>query len=324
MSPGATIHVPTKVMLAGEYALLRPGAVGLAMAVSPGFEVTCTPGADARLRLPDLGLDEPYRPGAPEGSAAAFVWAACRALQARAGQATALSVTACRLPGSLPVGASACLVAGTLLAGARALALQLSRQALLEAAVEAHRRAQGGGSGYDVATILSGGLARIESGPPGSAPDVRSRPALPGLRVVAAVTGEAAPTHAHVAAFQAAPAALVEEAAAAHAAASRELADLLFRGATLPRTAAAVSRADATLRTLDRVAGLHVFTPAVERLLAAAGPHPARVSGAGGGDLVVGFCDSDAGEADLLGRWRATGASTLPILPATPDYGLSR
>ena len=321
MTAPVMIEVPAKVMLAGEYALLVDGGYGLAMAVAPGFEVRAEYATNWEISLPDLGL---VLSGSDlgaidrEAEAVRFV-ARTLEMAARAfPELEPLSITLQSVPGRVPVGASASLVAGTLMAAARLAGVADSAGALTELAMAAHRATQGSGSGYDVATILHGGAVRLQAGREGSPMTLRSDSLYPGLIVVAARAGEAAATGPLVAAVLSKASSVPEMGLSLrqHIRSSRALVEALCSGPDWPTIVATCEVANSTLELLDRGVEGAILTDSVRAAMSAGDSAPVRVSGAGGGDLVVGFAPNHEQGQILQRRWQAAGFESWLLVPS--------
>ena len=314
-----TIELPSKVMLAGEYSVLSPGGEALALGTGPGFIVNCRPTDQPQISLPDLELQRPtpFTPDVSTPSALSFVAATLNTLCAHAdrqwprfhleirGHPQAISTD--RKYTSGIVGASASLVVGTALAVNRWSDLRLPVPVLGRLCREAHRQVQGSGSGYDVMTILAGGLIRFRS----DTASYLRKPALTSGIVVTAFCGLKADTRTLVESFllwrSRDPDArnLIQ----VHAVNSQRLiADLWDHGVT-PQTGALVSATEESLRRIAAAGNLAIFTPTIEHLLASARANdiPARLSGAGGGDIVIGLCDHRDRARTLRAVWQSAG-----------------
>ena len=170
--------VPANLLLLGEYAVLEEGGLGLAVAVDPRVRISAAPGR------PGAGLEvaarmdtelrwtprKPREPQDPRGDSRTALLAAAVEVCSPAGPP----------PGSIEVdssdfffggrkgglGSSAAAAVGlcwALLALAAGFPPQPA--AVLEAALAAHRRAQGGhGSGYDVFASFHGGAGLFAGG----------------------------------------------------------------------------------------------------------------------------------------------------------------
>lgn len=332
MSPirETVVMVPSKLMLAGEYAVLVPGGKALAVACPPQMEVLCTDSDNDRVVLPDLGMSWIVTPGERlESLPHKALQLVARAVvemrsqvsvraRARAERGLALVLRRLRIPGvagQMAVGASAALVAGAVKAMAHHLELPIAPGKLLVPAIAAHRAVQGGGSGYDVAASLFGGAVLFRSPVEGAgSPKVLNKPSLPPIHLVTASAGPSAETSRMLArwqeAFEAADDGAADsafaQAVAEHVDSSAALADSLWRWGWCRSTRQLVAECVSTLEVLDSVAGLGAYTPRIRELLALAekAGFPAKISGAGGGDLVVGFAPDAGGASRLQAVWR--------------------
>jgi phosphomevalonate kinase len=334
------VTVPSKLMLAGEYAVLVPGGKALAVACAPRMEVLCADSENDRVVLPDLGMSWIVTPGerleslphkALQLVARAMLEMRGRApirARKRAERGLALVLRRRRVPGvagQMAVGASAALVAGAVKAMAHHLEFPVAPGKLLAPAIAAHGAAQGGGSGYDVATSLFGGAVLFRSPSDGAkSPKVLNKSALPAVHLVTASAGPSADTagllirwrEAMVPGEDGVLAPALAKAAADHVETSSALADSLWRWGWCRSTERLVAECVSTLEVLDSVAGLGAYTPRIRELLAlaeAAG-HPAKISGAGGGDLVVGFAPDRAGASRLQAVWRDASPQVVECL----------
>ena len=200
--------------------------------------------------------------------------------------------------------------AATVVAVLRACAASAGRPArdpeLLALAQRVHRESQGGkGSGYDVATIFAGGTARY------SRSRERSEPVAwpPQWHAAALFTGASASTP------RAIRAPLSDKVLDALATAATELIERWSGGGRgLP---------DALRRcedAFDQVGAERpwLLPPRLQRardVIAEAGCWP-RVSGAGGGDCVLGFSDDPERLEALVADWVTGGRSVVARLPS--------
>ena len=146
---------PGKLMLAGEYSVVDPGGPALAVAVGRRVTVTVTVGGDRwTVSAPELDLDDASPEEAP------VVAAVLRELDVSGGGSIRIASELGRPDSKLGLGSSAAVCVAVM--GALQSALSLG-ETELDAAISAHREAQGGrGSGYDVATALVGGVCLFE------------------------------------------------------------------------------------------------------------------------------------------------------------------
>ena len=200
MTASFRVVAPGKLMVAGEYSVLGPDGYALAFAVSPGLTAACRPAG--RWRLERADIPEPWEEGQPVPGTFRYVHAALdrtapphSVVIARA--ATGAIGAGARKPG---VGGSA---SAAVLGAAISLAARgepLRRDTVLAGALTAHAAGQGGrGSGYDVATIVHGGLvlwrpARLAGGVSTPAGEARRLEWPKGLHVIAGYTGQSAST----------------------------------------------------------------------------------------------------------------------------------
>ena len=166
-SPLIRLSVPGNLLLLGEYAVVEPGGLGIALAIEPKVSATAREAKEASI----IGLSERGEvrwPGADAGLLA-LVAHAVRALLARRGirELPCAEVRIDSRPLRKGYGSSAAAAvaaAGVLLAMA-GLAGDDLIEAASHAALTAHRAFQGGlGSGYDVAASLHGGIGLFEGG----------------------------------------------------------------------------------------------------------------------------------------------------------------
>ncbi len=161
------LSVPANLLLLGEYAVLEPGGLGIALAMEPRVAA----GARAAARLSIVGRvagGESRWPGA-EAGLLSFVADAVTAVLADRGirelpRAEVLVESGQLAKGYGSSAAAAVAAAGTLLALAGLRGDDLVAAAS-HAALTAHRAFQGGrGSGYDIAASLHGGIGLFEGG----------------------------------------------------------------------------------------------------------------------------------------------------------------
>lgn len=189
-----TVTVPANLLLLGEYAVLEPGGLGVALALerrvmirveeAPGLEVLGTwGGGTVRWCESEPGASPLF----------SQVVHACRGYLSSEGPSRAATVLGGRVDidsGAFYLtperkggfGSSAAVAVGLtwvllLLGGVKATQLEAAAP---ELALRAHRAAQGGGSGYDVLTSAHGGCGLFTGG---SSPcwETRSLPWLPPL-----------------------------------------------------------------------------------------------------------------------------------------------
>lgn len=238
-------------------------------------------------------------------------------------RACAFDASALRADGGarkLGLGSSAAILVATMAAVDGVPADDAARRALLDRARRAHRAAQGGGSGVDVAASTLGGVlaCRIE----GQALDAR-RHALPdGAEVTILASAVAASTPGMLARVRA----FAAEDPAAH----RRLLDRAAEGA---RAASAARTLDAlvealraqrdALAELGRLAGAPILTDEVAAVARAADEAGAFAgpAGAGGGDVAIVVAPRGPLAAPVLAAAMARGL--VPIEAAIGAPGVS-
>lgn len=201
-----TYSVPASLLLAGEYALTRPGGEGIALAVAPraraSFQDDGGPREIAAFRRDILRGTPPLRVRALQGSAGTALWpqdhlpvvqcvlTALMELLPREGQATAPVRDDCPVRDDSPprtvtvdtscffsarggvkqgLGSSAAATVLLVAALLHLIGLNPLKEIplLFRIAHRAHRVLQGGrGSGYDLACSITGGTIRFRGGDP--------------------------------------------------------------------------------------------------------------------------------------------------------------
>ncbi|WP_437738445.1 hypothetical protein [Sorangium sp. So ce1335] len=325
------VRAPGKLVLSGAYAVLE-GAPALVAAVDR--YVLADPERPADL------VTEEVQAAIDAGALDRAVWFDASALRSappapRAGPSGASSAASRKLG----LGSSAAILVATLaarastdrssaaattMATAAAAAAAAGQpmpawdaRALFLDALAAHRRAQGGGSGVDVAASVYGGVLCCRLGPGG---ELAVTPhALPGKLAIEVFASDAAARTSDMLER-------VRALAARDPAAHRALLDAAAEGA-----AAAVLAADARafVAALDRQvdalaelgarAGAPIVTPALARLRPAAAAEGAALapSGAGGGDVSI-FVGAAPPSAALLEAARASGLERVPMSLGAP------
>ena len=174
------LTVPGNLLLAGEYAVLEEGGLGAALAVEPRLSVTVFPSEEWQIIGRWVGGQELWSPEdtAPPPFAGMAFLKALELLEERRDErqrrwSRRIPTARIELDSSaffdprgrkLGFGSSAALAVGLTAALAR-LAGQDDSDSLHQAAVAAHRHAQGGaGSGYDVTVSWFGGFGLFVGG----------------------------------------------------------------------------------------------------------------------------------------------------------------
>lgn len=338
---------PAKAFVTGEYAVAagRPAVVA-ALDLRLRCRARLVPGR-GRLRLArrgdraDVGLRRARAEDLPEGLRFAGIaaLAAARTLGLDRRDRCDLEVETDEIQpqgsAKLGLGGSAATTAAVIgavwLASGRALgAADLVRRVAL--GLEAHRLAQGGGSGADVVAATVGGVLCIETGsadrplPSLEACRGQSRPrfrrlVLPrGLELALVATRRPAASQPRVARFLGALRSRAGGAAAetlaawceGMSAASREVVAGCAEESA-ERVMAGVRLASGLLLRLGGIAGIPISTPELRRAIAAATPGAAiKPSGAGGGDCAVALVARSERPA-LERAWRGAGLEPLAL-----------
>jgi len=298
------VSAPGKLILAGEYAVLRGGLAVV--------------GAVKRRAIAHVAPPDPARTAA----LSPFLAAAAEILESRADAADAaavirraITVDSSQLRGAagkLGLGSSAAVTVAAIGAALVATGGPLQRDLVHTLARAAHRRAQGGlGSGADITAATFGGTLWIREGAHGTL-------ALAPATWLPLWTGRSADTVALIRAVEAAHAerpAEVDAATDAIAAAAQALAD-----ATGDREAIeAIERgADAIVR-LGTAAGLDLETEPVRaaRRVARRFGGAVKTCGAGGGDLAIAVLPQDT-EVSVVTRAFLEAGCTPLDLPFDP------
>lgn len=325
---------PGKLMIAGEYSVLRPGGAALALAVDAPLEVSATPGDADRVTSEALGLTDVGPGEDPRLSFIAEALAVARRVAPVPPLTLGISGRAGQVDGrgaKLGFGSSAAVTVATI-GAALAGRAPLSRDRLFRLAALAHSNAQGrAGSGYDVATQVLGGVVlyrppaaeRWRATPDALTPwlDVpwpeHSAERLPwpeGLFLTACWVGQGASTRGMMFAARAE----AEEHLDAMASRTRDVIRA-WREGRVAQILPALDAAEDALRRWDAASGTGAVTSAVRDAvdLARAAGCAGRTSGAGGGDCVLAFA-SEEGHLDAArSAWSAAGLRPITI---TPDW----
>jgi phosphomevalonate kinase len=283
---GPVVSVPGKLFLGGEYAVLE-GAPAIVAAVNRRARATFVPGSapssaviaaamvEVRQRVADLP------PGAAQVDTSRFM---------REGVKLGLGSSAA---------AAVAAVAAAFEHGGVAIADH--RDLVLASADAAHRAAQGGlGSGADIAAAVHGGFLRFVRHAAGAS-DIQSVTVAPDLRLLTFWTRAAARTVDFISGVrrfaQANPSAHARRLADLHTLAGRFAHAFVSDARQTVEHAAAYGDA---LAALGLDAALPIVPPAVAEAMALARSlgGAAKPSGAGGGDMGVGFfAGKDAADA---------------------------
>ncbi|WP_437617435.1 hypothetical protein [Sorangium sp. So ce1151] len=343
------VRAPGKLVLSGAYAVLE-GAPALVAAVDryviadparPADLVTeevqaaIDAGALDRAVWFDAAALRSAASAAPAaGDAAALRSAASSAPAAPAAGPPAPAAPPLEASRKLGLGSSAAILVATLAARAAARASTMATAAAAAAAVgqpmpawdtralfldalAAHRRAQGGGSGVDVAASVYGGVLCCQLGPGG---ELAVTPhALPGRLAVEVFASDASARTSDMLERVRALAASAPDAHRALLGAAAEGARAAVAAADVRALVAALDRQVDALAELGDRAGTPIVTPALRRLRPAAAAEGASLapSGAGGGDVSI-FVGAAPPSAAFLEAARASGLERVPMSLGAP------
>ncbi|MEB3330561.1 MAG: phosphomevalonate kinase [Candidatus Sericytochromatia bacterium] len=353
------LRVPGKLMLAGEYAVLEPHQPALVVAVDRYVEAVLARAEAFTVSLPGYDMMAVgFEPG-PGGLAFASDDPRLRFV----GEALAVALAAVGRPvppfsltlhsglddaqgRKFGLGGSAAAVVAVVAAVLNAFEGPAAPMRVFKAAAVAHLRAQGGGSGADVAAATFGGWLRYASFNPtwlagrlargGPLAELlaeawpflsveRLSPLPRDLRLCVGWTGEPASTQAllpRVAEVRTrAPQAYEDFLGASRAAVEHLTAGL--QSANRFRALDALRRNGAALRRLGEVAAVPIVTPALQRLIDAAeeAGGAGKSSGAGGGDCGVALVFGEVEALRLEAAWLAAGI--VPLRLGTSDAGVA-
>ncbi|WP_437496317.1 hypothetical protein [Sorangium sp. So ce1099] len=324
------VRAPGKLVLSGAYAVLE-GAPALVAAVDR--YVIADPARPADL------VTEEVQAAIDAGALDRAVWFDAAALRSTAPTAPAAGPPAPAAPPleasrKLGLGSSAAILVATLAARAAARGSTMATAAAAAAAVgqpmpawdtralfldalAAHRRAQGGGSGVDVAASVYGGVLCCQLGPGG---ELAVTPhALPGRLAVEVFASDASARTSDMLERVRALAASAPEAHRALLGAAAEGARAAVAAADVRALVAALDRQVDALAELGERAGAPIVTPALRRLRPAAAAEGASLapSGAGGGDVSI-FVGAAPPSAAFLEAARASGLERVSMSLGAP------
>ena len=305
------VRAPGKLMLAGEYAVLR-GRPALVMAVDRYAVASGRGAGDDATVFPEI--------------AAAFAAAREEGLCDVDPREVRVDVRALQGDGARKLGlgssAAACVAALGWACAHSGVALDDEMRARVGlVARRGHRAAQGGGSGVDVLASAHGGVIRVRLAGDGD-PEVTRHPGMGAIAWAVLWTGTPARTSdmiARVEGFRGrdpkgfeAVMARVEEAT--------EALDLALRKGDSREAVEAVALHNAAMRELGRESGAPVVTDAMARLAAVIEPMggACKPSGAGGGDVSIAL----ARDADTLRAvTEAARSEGFAVVPLAVDLG---
>ncbi|MBU6428112.1 MAG: hypothetical protein KGR26_03805 [Cyanobacteria bacterium REEB65] len=305
---------PGKLVVAGEYGVLH-GAPGVVAAVSRRARVGFEPGE--RWAFAAVADESP----GDLSRASPIVQACFAAVDAARGLPAPQRICADTRAfggefGKFGLGSSAS-VAAALTWGLLALQGLEDPDLAFQLTMQAHRRAQGNGSGIDVAASVYGGLLRFEVCPPPHGATVGKVIVRPRWRLAAVWSGASAATGPMIDRVEEYWRSRLE---AKHAflLASRFCADALVAGLQdddAERVAAAIGQNRRLLVELGRQAGLPIETPELEGLAAIAEGKGAagKLSGSGGGDCAIALAHGVDQAESVKAAWRSAGFLVLDL-----------
>ncbi|WP_437283072.1 hypothetical protein WME90_21595 [Sorangium sp. So ce375] len=312
------VRAPGKLVLSGAYAVLE-GAPALVAAVDR--YVVVDPARPAAL------VTEEVQAAIDAGALDAAAWFDASALRSAEPEPPSASPGAPPREASrkLGLGSSAAILVATLAARATAVSAAPAGQrapawdarALFLDALAAHRRAQGGGSGVDVAASVYGGVLCCRLAPGG---ELSVAPhALPGGLVIEVFASDASARTSAMLERVRALAAREPEAHRALLSAAAEGARAAVVAADARALVAALDRQVDALAELGDRAGAPIVTPALRRLRPAAAAEGATIapSGAGGGDVSL-FIGGAPPSTAWLAAAREAGLERVPMSLGAP------
>ena len=309
------VRAPGKLVLSGAYAVLE-GAPALVAAVDR--YVVVDPARPAAL------VTEEVQAAIDAGALDAAAWFDASALRSAEPPSASPGAPPREVSRKLGLGSSAAILVATLAARAAAVSAPAGQRApawdaraLFLDALAAHRRAQGGGSGVDVAASVYGGVLCCRLGPGG---ELSVTPhALPGGLVIEVFASDASARTSAMLERVRALAAREPEAHRARLGAAAEGARAAVVAADARALVAALDRQVDALAELGDRAGAPIVTPALRRLRPAAAAEGAAIapSGAGGGDVSL-FVGGAPPSTAWLAAAREAGLERVPMSLGAP------
>lgn len=319
----STIHVsaPGKLMLLGEHAVVH-GRPCLVTAVDSRLHMTLARSGDDRFTLdaPDVGahgvtgrLADAYRDGRALTHGTRFIESALRVFAEQMGLEDGVAITTrSDFSSQLGLGSSSATVACALFGLARLQDVELAPQRLFDLGLEAIRRVQGTGSGFDLAAAIFGGTLVYENATPRRIEPLDA----PGLPLVAAYSGVKADTVTYVQRVNARLAA--HPAAIEHVFEAMRVLVIAGREALIQCDWARLGELLDVGHGLAHALGVDIpQTAALVFAARAAGAFGAKLSGAGGGDCVIALATDDR-RAEVERALEAAGGTLLRVAPNAP------
>ncbi len=318
------IHVsaPGKLMLLGEHAVVHARPC-LVTAMDSRLHMTMTrddAGDKLIIRAPDVGVEHvegqvtnAFRHGQTLARGTRFIESSLQVFREHAGLAGSLSIeTRSDFSSRLGLGSSSATVACTLYGLAQVTAVSLSQRQLFELGLEAIRRVQRTGSGFDLAAAIWGGTLFYDN----ANPRVIAPIDVPDLPLVAAYSGIKADTATYVQ--------RVTQRLQAHTSAMTHIfdatRDLVLEGRDALRQRAWPQFGELMDIQHGLAHALGVDIPQTAKMVFAArdaGAFGAKLSGAGGGDCIIALTPPQE-RARIEEALEATGGEIIRVAPHAP------
>ena len=302
-----------KLMLAGEYAVLRGRAPAISMAVGELVRWRLHDPDDApalTMTAFDTTCRQPMATVSGEGlwRLAGRVLEHLRTLGMTLRQSVTLEVKGHVQGRKLGLGTSSAVTLALLQAALRDAGQKNSRAWLIEQGLAIHGAAQGGrGSGYDIATQASGGVIAYRQPPA----EIEVLPWPKGLHAAALWTGTPADTTSALRRG-------VQHDEAAMAAIADRAETLLrhWRSGEANEVLSALAACEAAFARLSAV-HKHLVPDTAHALADLIGEHGAvaRTSGAGGGDCLLAVATSESTIDAVVAAWRADAGRCVARMP---------
>ena len=310
---GFQLSVPGKCMIAGEYSVLMPGGMSVAFAVAPGLVFDAKVSDRWTLYREDLGLRWTEGMAVP----AELLFAHAALYQGIESLNEAVMPIEIQIRpetrgmsgrGKAGLGGSAAVVVGIVSALSVVARGSIDTPWVIQTGVAAHEAAHGGkGSGYDVATIATGGVTAW-------IPDTSDAEALSwpsGLHCVSGYSGKSAHTPTLIRASERALG-LDSMRIAANDAINA------FRSGSTKKVLSAIEHCQQAFMEWDEGNQLGLWTHELATLDQIAQHEGAltRVSGAGGGDTLLAFTDDVQIRDRVVDGWTHAGFDTALRIPS--------
>ncbi|MBN2303342.1 MAG: hypothetical protein JXQ72_02620 [Anaerolineae bacterium] len=323
--PTLTVSAPGKLMLLGEHAVVH-GRPCLVTAVDSRLtmRLTLTNSADFSIHAPDVCVEhvqgriaDAFAGERALARGTRFIESALAVWRDRFGLSRGVQIaTRSDFSSQLGLGSSSATVACVLFGLARLCAVNLDSRALFDLGLDAIRRVQQTGSGFDLAAAIYGGTLFYDNGEPRRDPRRIEPLDTPDLPLIVAYTGVKADTPTYVR--------RVGDRLANWPAAMTGIFDVMAQIALDGRIALEDADWPRLGQLMDIQHGLAhalgVDTLETVRLIfpaRAAGAYGAKLSGAGGGDCIIVLAPDDRRTA-ITAALEASGGEIVSITPHAP------